>query len=188
MDLWIIWRRQWHPTPVLLPGKSHGQRSQVGCSPWGRYESDTTERLHFHFSWRPQRSKNLMKTIKLSHTSTLGSRLMSSGAWRGGCAWIQVHVTEMLKCHHLNVEWSARICDCTRKCMVDVIGKDTDAGRDWGQEKRMTEDEKAGWHHWLEWTLGVSDGQGGLACCNSWGRKESDMTEWLNWLNWLTHH
>ena len=43
-------RRQWHPTPVLLPGKSHGQRSLVGCSPWGLEESDTTERLHFHFS------------------------------------------------------------------------------------------------------------------------------------------
>ena len=43
-------RRQWHPTPVLLPGKSHGQRSLVGCSPWGREELDTTERLHFHFS------------------------------------------------------------------------------------------------------------------------------------------
>ena len=45
------WRRRWHPTPVLLPGKSHGQRSLVGCSSWGRYESDTTERLHFHFSF-----------------------------------------------------------------------------------------------------------------------------------------
>ena len=44
------WRRQWQPTPVLLPRKSHGRRSLVGCSPWGRYESDTTERLHFHFS------------------------------------------------------------------------------------------------------------------------------------------
>ena len=43
-------RRQWHPTPVLLPGKSHGRRSLVGCSPWGREESNTTERLHFHFS------------------------------------------------------------------------------------------------------------------------------------------
>ena len=43
-------RRQWHPTPVLLPGKSHGGRSLVGCSPWGRKESDTTEQLHFHFS------------------------------------------------------------------------------------------------------------------------------------------
>ena len=43
-------RRQWHPTPVLLPGKFHGRKSLVGCSPWGRGESDTTERLHFHFS------------------------------------------------------------------------------------------------------------------------------------------
>ena len=43
-------RRQWHPTPVLLPRKSHGWRSLVGCSPWGRYESDMIERLHFHFS------------------------------------------------------------------------------------------------------------------------------------------
>ena len=44
-------RRQWHPTPVLLPGKSHGWRSLEGCSPWGHKESDTTERLHFHFSF-----------------------------------------------------------------------------------------------------------------------------------------
>ena len=52
----LIRRRQWHPTPVLLPGKSHGRRSLVGCSPWGRKESDMTERFHFHFSlfmnWR----------------------------------------------------------------------------------------------------------------------------------------
>ena len=46
----MLRRRQWHPTPVLLPGKSHGWRSLVGCSPWGREESDTTEQLHFHFS------------------------------------------------------------------------------------------------------------------------------------------
>ena len=47
---WFTRRRQWHPTPVLLPGKSHGQRSLVGCSPWGLEKSDMTERLHFHFS------------------------------------------------------------------------------------------------------------------------------------------
>ena len=46
----IPWRRKWHPTPVLSPGKPHGRRSLVGCSPWGREESDTTQRLHFHFS------------------------------------------------------------------------------------------------------------------------------------------
>ena len=67
-----------------------------------------------------------------------------------------------------------------------LIGKDSDAGRNWGQEKGTTEDEMAGWHHWLDgresqWTPGVGDGQGGLACCNSWGRKESDTTERLIW-------
>ena len=46
----ILGRRQWHPTPALLPGKSHGQRSLVGRGPWGRKESDKTQRLHFHFS------------------------------------------------------------------------------------------------------------------------------------------
>jgi len=51
MQLYTFYRRrQWHPTPVLLPGKSHGRRSLVGCSPWGRYKSDMTERLHFHSS------------------------------------------------------------------------------------------------------------------------------------------
>ena len=73
-----------------------------------------------------------------------------------------------------------------------LIGKDPDAGRDWWQEEKgMTEDEMAGWHHELdghesEWTPGDGDGQGGLACCVSWGHKESDMTERLNWteLNW----
>ena len=68
-----------------------------------------------------------------------------------------------------------------------LIWKDPDSGKDWGQEdKGMTEDEMIGWHHRLNghgfgWTLGVGDGQGGLACCDSWGHKESDMTEWLNW-------
>ena len=74
---------------------------------------------------------------------------------------------------------------------VDSLEK-TDAGKDWGQEEKgTTEGEMAGWHHWLngresEWTPGVGDGQGSLACCDSWGRKELDMTEWLNWLNYTS--
>ena len=82
-----------------------------------------------------------------------------------------------------------------------LIWKDPDAGEDWGQEvKGMTEDKMVGLHHWLNghgfgWTLGVGDGQGGLACCGSWDRKESDTTEWLNWyastwcemLVWMNH-
>ena len=73
-----------------------------------------------------------------------------------------------------------------------LIGKDPEARRDWRQEEKgTTEDEMVGWHHWLdghefEYTLRVGDGQGSLVCCNSWGLKESDLSEWLNWteLNW----
>ena len=83
-----------------------------------------------------------------------------------------------------------------------LIGKDSDAGRDWGQEEKgITENEMAGWHHWLdghesEWTPGVGDGQGDLACCDSSGCKESDTTERLIWsdlrfvtvfLSWSNH-
>ena len=71
------------------------------------------------------------------------------------------------------------------KCWL--IWKDSDAGRDWGQEEKgTTEDEMAGWHHRIyghefEYTPGVGDGQGGLVCCDSWDHKESDTTERLNW-------
>ena len=73
------------------------------------------------------------------------------------------------------------------KSLPQLIWKDPDAGKDWGQEeKEMTEDEMVGWHHRLHghgfgWTPGVGDGQGGLVCCGSWGRKELDTTERLNW-------
>ena len=70
---------------------------------------------------------------------------------------------------------------------VDSLLPDFDAGRDWGQEEKgTTEDEMSGWHHRLdghefEWTPGVDNGQGGLPCCDSCSRKESDTTKWLNW-------
>ena len=73
-----------------------------------------------------------------------------------------------------------------------LIWNDSDAGKDWGQEEKvMTEDEMAGWHHRLNghgfgWTPGVGDGQGGLACCSSWGHKELDTTEQLNWTETIT--
>ena len=67
-----------------------------------------------------------------------------------------------------------------------LIGKDSDAGKDWRQEEKGTTDEMVGWHHWLNghelgWTRGVGDGQGSLACCSPWGCKELDTTERLNW-------
>ena len=74
--LWLydrIQRRGWHPTPVVLPGKSHGWRSLVGCSPWGHEESDTTERLHFHFSlW-------CMEKEMATHSSVLAWRIPGTG-------------------------------------------------------------------------------------------------------------
>ena len=69
-----------------------------------------------------------------------------------------------------------------------LIGKDRDAGRDWGQEEKgTTENEMAGWYHWLDgrgfgWTPGVGDGQGGLACCDSWGHRVRH--DWVTELNW----
>ena len=67
------WRRQWHPTPVLLPGKPHGRRSLVGCSPWGREESDMTEQLHFHFSL------SCLEKEMATHSSTLAWRIPGTG-------------------------------------------------------------------------------------------------------------
>ena len=67
----MLQRRQWHPTPVLLPGKSHGRRSLVGYSPWGRDESDTTERLHLH-AWEKEMA---------THSSILAWRIPGTGAW-----------------------------------------------------------------------------------------------------------
>ena len=66
-----IWRRQWHPTPVFLPGKSHGRRSLVGCSPWGREALDMTKRLHFHF--------HALEKEMAIHSSVLAWRIPGMG-------------------------------------------------------------------------------------------------------------
>ena len=71
------WRRQWHPTPVLLPGKSHGWRSLVGCSPWGREESDTTEQLHFH----------ALEKEMATHSSVLAGESQGRGRLVGCRLW-----------------------------------------------------------------------------------------------------
>ena len=83
--------------------------------------------------------------------------------------------------------WSWNSSTLATWCEEWLIWKDPDAEKEWEQEEKgMTEDEMVGWHHWLNghgfgWTPRVGDGQGSLACCNSWSRKESDTTEWLIW-------
>ena len=98
----MVWRRQWHPTPVLLPGKSHGRRSLVRCGPWGLEESDTNERLHFHssLSWFGEANGNPLQCSHLENPRDRGAwwaavygvaqsrtwlkQLSSSFIWSGG--------------------------------------------------------------------------------------------------------
>ena len=104
----------------------------------------------------------LSKAHLTSHSRMSGSRWVITPSWLSGLWSSFLYSSPVYSCH-------------------------PDAWRDWGQEEKgMTEDEMAGWHHQLdghefEWTLGVGDGQGGLTCCNSWGHKESDTSERLNW-------
>ena len=72
-----MWRRQWHPTPVLLPGKPHGWRNLVGCSPWGCLESDTTEQLHFQ----------VLEKEMATHSSVLAWRIPGTGSLVVCCLW-----------------------------------------------------------------------------------------------------
>ena len=89
-SLCLIGRRQWHPTPVLLSGKSHGWRSLVGCSSWGHKESDTTERLHFHFSLSRIGEGNA------THSSVLAWRIPGTGE-PGGLPSMGSHSRTRLK-------------------------------------------------------------------------------------------
>ena len=141
----------------------------------------------------------------LSCISTASCLTPSSGAYRNWFAFFPIYVSPssfwwkqdqcLFKCNRRSVlgvhwkdwfwSWNSNTWPPDAKSWL--IWKDPDAGKDWGQEEKgMTEDEMVGWHHRLNrhgfgWTPGVGDGQGGLACCGSWGRKESDTTEWLNW-------
>ena len=73
MIIVLPWRRQWHPTPVLLPGKFHGRRRLEGCSPWGRWGSDTTEWLHFTFHF------HALEKEMATHSSVLAWRIPGTG-------------------------------------------------------------------------------------------------------------
>ena len=203
------WRRKWQATPVFLPGESQGWGSLVGCRLWGRTESDTTEAtqqqqsdwcevishcsfdLHFSSSghiwmweldceesWVPKNWCFWTVVLEKTLESPLDSKEVQPVHTKGDQSWVFIGKTDAKA--ETPILWSPLAKSW-------LIGKDSDAGRDWGQEEKgMTEDEMAGWHHWLdrhefEWTPGVGDGQGGQVCCDSWGCKDSDRTEQLNW-------
>ena len=159
-------RRQWHPTPVLLPRKSHGWRSRMGCSPWGREELDMTGRLPFHCS---------LSCIGEGNGNPLQCSCLDNPR-DGGAWWAAVY----------GVTQSRTRLGSSSNAKSWLIGKDPDAGKDWRQEEKgITEDDMVGWHHWLkghefEQAPGDGEGQGSLSCCSPWGHKELGTTEWLN--------
>ena len=122
--------------------------------------------------------------------SELREMVMDREAWRAvthGVAKSQTWLSDWTELNWTELNAKAEAPTLATLCKCWLIGKDSDAGRDWGQKERWWQRMR-----WLdgitdsigresEWTLGVGDGQGGLACCDSWGHKESDTTERLNW-------
>ena len=129
-------------------------------------------------SWAPKNWCFWTVMLEKTHESPLDCKEIQPVHSKGDQSWVFIGRTD--------VEVGTPIL-WPRDAKSWLIWKDPDAGKDWGQEEMgTTEDEMVGWHHQhnghgFGWKLGVGDGQGGLACCSSWGRKESDMTEWLNW-------
>ena len=157
---------------ITLPTKVHLVKAMVFPVVMYGWESDCEER------WAPKNQCFWTVVLEKTLESPLDCKEIQPVRPKGDKSWMFIGRTDSKA--ETPILWPPHVKGW-------LIGKDSDAGRDWGQEEKgMTEDEMAGWHHWLDahefgLTLGVGDGQGGLACCKSWGRKESDMTERLNW-------
>ena len=140
--------------------------------------------LDYKESWAPKNWCFCTVVLEKTLESTLDSKEIQSVHPRRNQSWIFIGRTDAIA--ETPIFWPPDAQNW-------LIGKDPDAEKDWWQEEKgTTEDEMVGWHHQLNghgfgWTPGVGDGQGCLACCSSWGRKELDTTEWLKWieLNWV---
>ena len=138
--------------------------------------------LDYKESWVPKNWCFWTVVLEKTLESPLGCKTIQLAYPKGDQSWVFIGSTDIET--ETLILWSP-------DAKSWLIGKDPDAGKDWGQqEKGTTEDEMVRWHHRLNghvfgWTPRAGDGQGGLACCGSWGRKESDMIEWLNWTELL---
>ena len=130
--------------------------------------------LDYKESWAPKNWCFWTAVLEKTLESPLDCKEIQPVHPKGDQSWVFIGRTD--------VEAETPIL-CPPDAKSWLIWKDPDAGKDWGQEEKgTTEDEMVGWHHQLDghgfgWTLGVDDGQGGLACCDSWGREESDTNE-----------
>ena len=153
---------------ITLPTKVHLVKAMV--SPVVMYGCE----LNCEESWAPKNSCFWTVVLEKTLESPLDCKEIQPVHSKGDQPWVFFAKAET------PVLWPPHVKSW-------LTGKDSDAGRDWGQEvKGTTEDEMAGWYNWLEGhefesTPGAGDGQGGLECWDSWGRKASDKTEWLNW-------
>ena len=155
-----LWRRQWHPTPLLLPGKSHGPRSLVGCRPWGREESDTTEWLHFHFS---------LSCIGEGNGNPLQCSCLENPR-DGGAWWAAVYGVAQSR------TWQKRLSSSSSSGSVakNLPSNAEDTG--WIPESGRS--PRGGHGNSLQVFLSEkSYGQKSLVGYSPWGCKESDITE-----------
>ena len=137
--------------------------------------------LDYKESWEPKNWCFWTVVLEKTLESPLDCKEIQPVHSKGDHSWVFIGRTDVEA--QTPILWSSNVKSW-------LIWKEPDAGKDWGQEKGMTEDEVVAWHHQLNghgfgWTLGVGDGQGGLVYCSSRGCKESDMTERLNWTNWV---
>ena len=143
----IPWRRKWQSTPALLPGKLHGWRRLIGYSLWGRKVLDTTERLHFHFvwvweldykeSWLLQNWCFCTMVLEKTLESHLDCKEIQPVHPKGDQSWVFIGRTDVEA--ETPILWPPDEENW-------LIGKDPDAGKNWRQEKGITEDEMVGWH------------------------------------------
>ena len=164
------WRRQWHPTPVLLPGKSHGWRSLVGCSPSGRKESDRTERLHFHIS---------LSCIGEGNGNPLQCSCLENprdgGAWWVaiyGIAQSQTRLKRLSSSSSILSNWASLVAQRLKSLpAMQETGFDT-----WVRKIPW----RRKWQPTPVFLPGESHGQRSLVGYSPWGDKESDTTEGLH--------
>ena len=135
-------------------------------------------KLDYKESWAPKNWCFWTVVLEKTLESPLGCKEIQPVHPKGDQSWVFTGKTDIEA--ETPIIWPPAV-------KSGLTGKDSDAGKDWGQEEKgTTEDEIVGWHHRIDehefgWIPGVGNGQGGLACCGSWGHKESDTTEQLNW-------
>ena len=178
-------RRQWHPTPALLPGKSLGRRSLVGCSPWGREESDTTERLHFHFS---------LSCVEEGNGNPLQCSCLENprdkGAWWAAVYGVAQSQTQLKRLSSSSICWKGWCWSWSSNTLATWCKELTHWKRPWSWErlKAQGEGDDRGWDVWMasltQWTW-VWASMGVVIGREHWhaaGHRVTNSQTWLS--NW----